>query len=235
MVHLTRLHYLDSHPTGAGGHLLSFRPDSALRFTAGQHGLWLVPGGGAKPFSMASAPADEQIELGTVLHDASRAKTALGALSPGDTVRFLGPLGRLAPPDDGRPIVLVAQGIGITPARSILRQPSTVHRTLVHVGAHHFAEETSALADRAFYPEGRQEFADQLTQSAAQQPTAHFLLAGTRAFVRDTAGQLREAGVRAQQIRRDPFYGATEPPSSPTVASSSESWSPPTDAQGWSP
>lgn len=129
MIHLNRLHFLGSRPTGAGGHLLSFRPESGIRFTAGQHGLWLVPGGGAAPFSIASAPQDETIELGTVLHDANRTKSALSALQPGDTVRLLGPLGRLAPPPDGHPIVLVAQGIGITPrGRSCASQPSpTAH------------------------------------------------------------------------------------------------------------
>lgn len=91
MIHLNRLHFLGSRPTGAGGHLLSFRPESGIRFTAGQHGLWLVPGGGAAPFSIASAPQDETIELGTVLHDANRTKSALSALQPGDTVRLLGP------------------------------------------------------------------------------------------------------------------------------------------------
>lgn len=210
MIHLNRLHFLGSRPTGAGGHLLSFRPESGIRFTAGQHGLWLVPGGGAAPFSIASAPQDETIELGTVLHDANRTKSALSALQPGDTVRLLGPLGRLAPPPDGHPIVLVAQGIGITPARSILRQPAVAHRTLLHIGAHHFADETQALADRASYPDDRETFTDLLTETTGSQPEAHFLLAGTRRFVNDTAGRLRNAGIPARRIRRDPFYGASE-------------------------
>lgn len=36
---------VDEHGTAA----VHFRPHRPLRFTAGQHALWTVPGGGAKP------------------------------------------------------------------------------------------------------------------------------------------------------------------------------------------
>lgn len=215
MIQLSRLHYLGSRGTGAGGHLLSFTPERRIHFTAGQHGLWLVPGGGAKPFTIASAPGPDAlepstIELGTVLHEASRTKSALAALQPGDVVRFLGPLGHLAPPRDTHTIVLLVQGIGATAARSLLREPSSVHRTLVHVGAPHFRDETHTLADQAYYPADRHSFTAHLDQVATAQPDAHFLLAGTRTFVTDTGRRLRQAGIPARRIRRDPFYGASE-------------------------
>lgn len=58
-------------------------PGADLRFAASQHGLWLVPGGGGKPFSIASAPEAEAMELAPILHEASRTKSGLRALRAG--------------------------------------------------------------------------------------------------------------------------------------------------------
>jgi hypothetical protein len=51
-IRVTRL-LLDSiTPDGHGALALNSRPRRRLRFTAGEHGLWIVPGGGAAPFTV---------------------------------------------------------------------------------------------------------------------------------------------------------------------------------------
>lgn len=73
-----------------------------------------------KPFTHSSAPGDDYLEITTRL-SGSPFKNALVALEPGDAVRVSGPAGQLVLPPDLRRIRFLVGGVGITPARSILR------------------------------------------------------------------------------------------------------------------
>ncbi len=194
----------DTDPAGAS--LLSFRPAHPFTHKAGQFGLWIA-GGSARPFTIASAPGDEFVQLGTHLHSGSRIKRALSALGPGDTVRFLGPIGGIAPPDDGSAVVYVTQGIGVTPARALIRERPARPQTLIHVGAPHFRAELEPLVDEAVFPAGRVDLADALTAAAASGDGSHFLVAGSNGFVRATSALLKQHGIDASHIHADGFLG----------------------------
>lgn len=56
MPHITSLQFVSKDVDNEGTAALHFRPRRPLRYHAGQPGLWLVPGGGIKPFTVASAP-----------------------------------------------------------------------------------------------------------------------------------------------------------------------------------
>jgi ferredoxin-NADP reductase len=73
-----------------------------------------------RTFTHASAPADDWIEIATRLSD-SPFKRTLGAALPGDPATLTGPGGHLALPDDTRTVAFLVGGVGITPARSMLR------------------------------------------------------------------------------------------------------------------
>ncbi|MDO8964271.1 MAG: FAD-dependent oxidoreductase [Coriobacteriia bacterium] len=73
-----------------------------------------------KHFSHADAPGDPHIELTTRL-TGSAFKDALLALKPHDDVTFTGPRGRLTVPDGVGRVGFLVGGVGITPARSIIR------------------------------------------------------------------------------------------------------------------
>lgn len=155
---------------------MHFRPRHPLRFTAGQHGLWVVPGGGVKPFTIASAPEDDLITLGTGLSSGSRFKRALGALEAGSKVRFVGPVGGFTLEGAGAAVVMLAQGMGVTPFRSMLRHVAIsgadTRTTLIHLGARHpFRYDTAATVTAACYPTSREEFVRDAAAAAAQQRT----------------------------------------------------------------
>jgi len=92
-------------------------------FAAGQ---WLrltlrtVEGDGTKTFTIASAPADDWLEV-TMRISGSPFKSAVGSLQQGDQVDIAGPGGRLRLPEQAASIAFLVGGIGITPVRSMLR------------------------------------------------------------------------------------------------------------------
>jgi ferredoxin-NADP reductase len=91
--------------------------------TAGQwFRLTLGEGDGAttRTFTDAAAPTDAWLEVMTRL-SGSDFKVALAGLAVGDRVTVVGPGGRLTLAEDVRKIAFLAGGVGITPARSILR------------------------------------------------------------------------------------------------------------------
>jgi glycine betaine catabolism B len=227
-IRVTRL-LLDSIARdGRGALALNFRPRRRLRFTAGQHDLWIVPGGGVAPFTVASAPEEELVTLGTSVTSQTRLKRALAALTAGDMVRFVGPIGRFTVEGAARSVVMLGQGLGVTPFRAMLRHLALAGQdtatTLVHVGATHpFRADTESIATRAVYPSSRDAFARELTRVAADQPDATFLVSGSRAFVSATATSLQAHQVDPTLIRRDTFWGyrIDHPASAPAAVPSS--------------
>lgn len=206
------LEFISKDEGEAGVTALHFRPRRPLRYRAGQHGVWLVPGGGGKPFTVASAPEEEVVTLGTSLASGSRFKRALAALAPGATVRLVGPIANFTLEQTTPDVVMLAQGVGVTPFRAMLRHAALSRldkrTTLIHVGHDHaFRQDTEGVATDAHYPTSHDAFSGQLEATVRGHPEATFMISGTPAFVRSTAAQLKANAVRPSQIRRDAFYG----------------------------
>ena len=206
------LEFVSVDEAEAGAVALHFRPRRPLHYKAGQHGVWLVPGGGGGPFTVASAPEEEVVTLGTRLGSGSRFKRALAELKPGATVRLIGPIANFTLGRTASTVVMLAQGIGVTPFRAMLRHAAMSRAdkrtTLIHVGHQHpFRRDTEGVATEAHYPTSHEAFTQQLKTTASQQPEATFMISGTPAFVRSTAAQLKASSVDKSQIRRDAFYG----------------------------
>ena len=86
---------------------------------------------------------------------------------------------------------MLAQGIGITPFRSMLRQLARrgmdKNTTLVHVGRYHaFRSDTEVIVKQAHYPTLPEVFGRQLEAAAVQQPDATFMVSGGSGFVKST-------------------------------------------------
>jgi ferredoxin-NADP reductase len=197
-----------------GGDVTSFSFSRKHRFgfRAGQHGLLFIPKGGMKPFSIASSPAEETIMIGTRLSSGSKFKLALAALKPGDRVRFLAPLMNFTTAGTGRELVFLAQGVGITPIRSMLIDIADrglgKKTTLVHVGHDHaFRAETRQLADSAVYPLTSESFRSAVLAAAEDCPSATFMISGAPAFVKSTTTLLRDRAVTGAQIKADTMLG----------------------------
>ena len=185
-----------------------FLPKRPLPFRAGQAGLIIVPGGGAKPFTFASGNRAPRISIATTLHSGSRFKRALAALRPGDRLHAVGAIGNLPSPDPAESQVFVAQGIGITPFLSIARSHDSVNATLLQVGApHFFGEVAAAITGDAEHHDHREGLQEAVFRTIANRPTARWFLSGRSDFVAAVATQLADAGVPARMIHKDTFWG----------------------------
>lgn len=208
----TPLEYAGRRPEEGGVTAFAFTPTRPLRHAAGQHAFLTLRGGGTKPFSLASAPEDGEVVIGTRLASGSRYKQALAALSAGDVVRLRGPVLRFTLDGSADDVVLVAEGVGVTPYRSVLRHITAAglpKRTrLLHVGrAHPFRAETEHLAGQSAYPDDAEGLALELERATSDLAGATYYVSGAPPFVRSTSAAIAGAGIARRQIRSDVFRG----------------------------
>ncbi len=111
-----------------------FEPETPLSWTAGQFIRVGLPhshpdlAGTSRRFTISSAPHEGAVHITTRL-SASSFKQALAALPVGGELQLLDePAGDFVWQDSARPLVFVAQGIGITPFFSLLKDRA--HRGL---------------------------------------------------------------------------------------------------------
>jgi ferredoxin-NADP reductase len=131
-----------------------FEPEQPLDWIAGQFVRVELPHlhaddeGTRRFFTIASAPHDKLLQISTRLTDTTF-KHALAALAPGDSLRLIDlPAGDFTWQSSAAPLVFVAQGIGITPFRSMLRARDHAGKPL---RAHLFY--TNLTQDVPFAPE----------------------------------------------------------------------------------
>jgi ferredoxin-NADP reductase len=114
---------IDTELCGADVLIARFQRPEGYTYQAGQWGRFTLAtriGEQTRTFTHSSAPEDEWIELATRLSD-SEFKQALRAMRPGDPVSLTGPGGRFVLPEGATRIAFLVGGVGVTPARSILR------------------------------------------------------------------------------------------------------------------
>lgn len=193
---------------------LVFTPSKHITYMAGQHGIFTAPGViGLRPLSLSSSPEDKEVIIGTHLRPESKFKQALSALQPGDTITMRGPILNFTLDEHTDDIVLLAQGIGITPFRSILRHiantNSTVTSSLIHVDKPHhvYGSETKKLATNADYPTTADEFSEILHTTVTLHQTAAYYISGGPKFISETKTTLIHLGIDTSSIKIDKFWG----------------------------
>lgn len=115
--------FLERRDCGADVITSRFEKPDGYTFTPGQYltlRLQTAEGEQTKPFTHAQAPRDDYLELTTRL-SGSAFKEALRSLAPGQPVTIAGPSGRMALPEGVDTVAFLVGGVGITPARSMLR------------------------------------------------------------------------------------------------------------------
>jgi ferredoxin-NADP reductase len=187
-----------------------FKPVKEFRHVAGQHAMLFVPGAGMHPFSLASAPS-EDVMIATHVRD-SKYKQALAALKPGDQIAMRGPILNFTLNGAKDTVVFRAQGIGITPFRSMLvdkkERKLNTKIILVHVdnGEHTFRKELEPIADESHFFASPAEFQAEATKLAKKfGANATFYISGAPAVVKSTAQLLKNNGVT--DIKKDGFHG----------------------------
>lgn len=202
----------------AGGGVTAFELEAAqgaFRPLPGQHVIAAASATAQRPLSLASAPEEGRVVLGTSLASGSAFKQRLAALREGDVISVRGPIYTWTKPfgiDASVPgAVFLAQGVGITPFRSLLAHlelsGTRVPTTLVHVDSdgHAFREETEAWATRSSYVEDSASFRGTVGDLASGDCESVFYVAGAPAFVSSTVGLLRERGVARRCIRDEKY------------------------------
>lgn len=208
-----RLIYQERRDVGGGVSSLAFRSEKPLDARAGQHGILRLGVTTMKPFSLASAPEEERVLIGTSLASGSAFKKRLAALQPGDAVTLHGPVNNFTLDDVSGQTVMLAQGVGITPLRSMLAHITlenlAVESSLIHVAntGHAYRQDTERWATRAAYPQHSDEFRSAAAAAAQTHRDATFYIAGAPSFVSPTAALLKDSGVAGANIRQDKYLG----------------------------
>ncbi|MGI8414816.1 MAG: ferredoxin--NADP reductase [Nakamurella sp.] len=214
-----------------------FRPTRGLAFTPGQYLELTVPHrsmdsrGARRAFSIASAPADaDAVKIGIKIaaEKGSSFKRALCELDVGDTVRATGIAGDFRlPKDTGKPLLLVAGGIGITPFVSQLAALDPDHRRDIvvvyassnpaEVGYTEILQRSGARVivvsktAAAGLPTSFQNVTAARLGAAELQATVpdirqrHVYISGSPALVDDIGGIARK--LKAKSIKKDYFSG----------------------------
>jgi ferredoxin-NADP reductase len=187
-----------------------FKHSKGLKFKAGQHGLFILPGlYRPYPFSISSSPDEDYVTISTHVGSNSRYKNRLLQLEENDTMLFVGPLFNFTFQKNIKEYVFLAQGVGITPFRSMLTYAKDralqIDTTLIHVESseHLFKSLTSSVATTAIYPTSPEEFKAAVV---LQDPSKAFYISGSPKFISATKKVLSEHGVLKRNIKTDPFY-----------------------------
>jgi ferredoxin-NADP reductase len=120
------LRLIDSHPETRDVRTFRFqKPTATFEWKAGQNLVMTIPRledprGPTRPFTISSSPTEGGVVAVTTIVRESPFKQHLAKMAPGETVEFDGLEGEFGL-EPGRPAVLIAGGIGITPFRSMLR------------------------------------------------------------------------------------------------------------------
>ncbi len=189
--------------------------------------------GNARTFSIVSAPFEDSLMIATRMRD-SAFKRVLRAIPAGAKLQLRGPAGQFIL-DDGSagPAVFLAGGIGITPFVSMLRQAAHdgLARRLYLFYSNRRPEDTAFLGElqrlqtrnpncrfigtmtemgkSAQLWSGETGFIDKdmLVRSIDDISAPTYYIAGPPAMVAAMQAMLVGAGVEAEQIRTDEFYG----------------------------
>jgi ferredoxin-NADP reductase len=185
-----------------------------------------------RTFSLVSAPFESGLEIATRMRE-SAFKRALKALPDGASVRLEGPFGDLALGDPGRPAVMIAGGIGITPFMSMLRQAAkdATRQRLFLVYSNRRPEDAAFLAELHWLERHNSNFrllatmtdlnrsarkwdgekgyvnADLVKRFVGDLAAAICYIVGPPAMVEAMQEMLQGAGVAGDNTRTEEFYG----------------------------
>ena len=223
LLYTHRLAFQGCREVGGGVSSFAFTPEQPFEAKAGQHGILQLGGTAMKPFSLASAPEEGSVLIGTSLQSGSSFKQRLAALKPGDTVTLRGPVNKFTLDGAAPQVVMLAQGVGITPLRAMLAHAAltgmAIESSLIHVAhaGHAYRDETRQWATASAYPQHANDFAAAAAAAAHASLGATFFIAGATPFVSSTASLLREAGVADANIREDKYLGYKPRPRTATT------------------
>lgn len=186
----------------------------------------------SRTFSIVSAPFEQELVVAIRMRG-SAFKRALMALPDGASIGLDGPFGDLTLADAARPTVFIAGGIGITPFMSMLRQAAREHspQRLFLAYSNRRPEDAAFLDEllelerqnprfrlmatmtgmnksaRQWSGETGYVDADKLQRLTGAAAAPVYYLVGPPSMVEAMQGTLGAAGIAADQIRSEEFWG----------------------------
>ena len=208
---LSLLTFVDKQHENDDIYTFRFSVKHKLDHKAGQHGIFMLPGlYRPHPFTLSSSPDEKYVTFSTHTATGSKFKQRILNLKPGAKMFLLGPILNFTFIEGASKYVFLAQGIGVTPFRSMLAYAHAnqlpITTTLIHVDGkgHTFEKLTQQYATLANYPTNPDEFKKIVQDQDVDQP---FYLSGSPRFVSATKLLLNECGVQPKNIRTDSFFG----------------------------
>lgn len=227
-----------------GTRLFSFGKPEGFAFQAGQYvAMRIDPDrlvepdvrGGVRSFSIASSPHED--ELAFVMREGITGfKKTMWDLKPGDAVSCTPAVGHCTVPEpDGKAVVLLAGGVGIAPARAMLRdaafrgdarpyvlfysnrkaEDAAFHDELrtVDIPDFRYVWTLSDVTDPASEPGEERGYitADMIRKYLPDTANAHYYVIGAPGFADAMKAMLLGMGVPEEGIKIDPFTGLTGP------------------------
>lgn len=221
-----KLIFDSKHEIGPSTYSFNFTIPKPIKWHAGQHAILELelPDGkkGFRPFSIASAPGENLIAIGTKINDDNTDlfKQTLFRLKRGTPAWLRGPIGRAYIKHNSEQYGFLTTGIGITPFRAILKQlvldgNLDTKITLFFVGnkdTHYFKDELNSLKnvlrnfsiEYIYKPERitGQVIEEKLGKDVAQ---TIFFISGSPALVRNYKRTLLGLGVPRVHIKSSTF------------------------------
>lgn len=195
------------------------------------------PKGAARSFSFASSPYESELAFAMRSGESGYKKT-FWTLKPGDTIEATKAVGFFTEPEgNDQPMVFLVGGIGITPARSILRealhQESQREYTLFY--ANRFQKDASFHEELAELSRSLSHFRYVTVLSRSEDPAGPendergyitsevlekyltdiqnrlYYMVGSAEFIEAMETLLAGFGVMKEQCKKDPFTGLRKP------------------------
>lgn len=185
--------------------------------------LYLMVNGVAvgKKFSVATLPSESVIRFTTRIKQVpSDYKAALAKVQVGETVEITSPKGAFNLRREGRPVVLLSNGVGIAAIRSLVKAYEVdasgiplLYQLNVDSRERIYGTEFDGIASKtpgfkSIYTTGRVAFAETLKSVIGSlwmqyDSRPYFYVVGSESFVADTLTFLREAGYDLEDIVLD--------------------------------
>lgn len=206
-------------------HSFIFRAPDLPSWKAGQHAIFTLPGKRVegktwRPFSVASAPYESVVRIGTIINpEPSSFKQNLMSLQVGDPMRMFGPYGELYLRPNMKKVVAVAGGIGITPFRSIIadmaHRGNNIEFHLIYSAKAEHVYKTELENWKAKLPNLKITYtatAEEVNatlekEMVASGNSAHYLLSGAPGMIEALRQSLLTHGIKRDHILHDPFKG----------------------------
>ncbi|WFB35834.1 FAD-dependent oxidoreductase [Kiritimatiellota bacterium B12222] len=195
----------------------TFSKPRGYQFTAGQYLHLVAPGEEidkktVRHMSIATSPLEEGLLISMDLSSETPYKQKFEELQVGEKVKIFSLSGSftLEHLPEGRPVLFIAGGIGITPIRSLLKdiQLRGIHHpwTLIHVASRGFLyEQTLSELDGTQYRIGRSEIEATLDAclQEGQKPTV--FISGSESFITSLTSMVMARGIDETQICLENF------------------------------